>query len=216
MQKMGRTLTTVVRVLLLARSLALVRVSTLNDVQIRDNALGLAPLVKAFARRGARSANTYVLEPKIDAPTARRETASLLKKKGDDGQLFVARDGEDLLGMALLRAGDPQMLDMIAVGDRARDRGVGKKLLKEVAKSAAQRGSTLELEVEKFNEAGKRFFERQGFVQTGMRQELRVMTKQLANPLAAPALAAALAAALAGGAALLDPELVPLGLRLGA
>ena len=86
----------------------------------------------------------------------------------------------------------------------------------EVAKSAAQRGSTLELEVEKFNEAGKRFFERQGFVQTGMRQELRLMTKQLANPLAAPALAAALAGALAGGAALLDPELVPLGLRLGA
>ena len=61
--------------------------------------------------------------------------------------------------------------------------------------------------MEKFNESGLRFFERNGFVQTGRRKDLRVLTKALAKPLGPRAVAMfallpAIVAAGAGGWAL--------------
>ena len=188
--------------LLLFQSTAALTFKTLNADQMRDSYRELAPLVKGFAQRGARSANTYVIEAALDEPTARKETASLIRRVGD-GTLCVACDRADILGMAVLRPGEPQTLDVIAVATKARDRGVGKKLLAQVTKLAARAGGgDLQLEVEKFNESGLRFFERNGFVQTGRRKDLRVLTKALAKPLGPRAVAmfALLPAIVAAGA----------------
>ena len=137
--------------LLLVQSTAALTFKTLNADQMRDSYRELAPLVKGFAQRGARSANTYVIEAALDEPTARKETASLIRRVGD-GTLCVACDRADILGMAVLRPGEPQTLDVIAVATKARDRGVGKKLLAQVTKLAARAGGGgVDLEFEKLN-----------------------------------------------------------------
>ena len=92
--------------LLLFQCTAALTFKTLNADQMRDAYRELAPLVKGFAQRGARSANTYVIEAALDEPTARKETASLIRRVGD-GTLCVACDRADILGMAVLRPGEP-------------------------------------------------------------------------------------------------------------
>lgn len=160
------------------------RVQQFNEMQIRENYRGLAPLVQSFSARSARTTQV-VLESTLDEPTARKQTASLIRNVGDDGSLLVASgDRGDFLGMAIVRSTEPPMLDVIAISPNARNKGAGRKLLREVERFAGKRGSkSIELEVEKFNVDGRRFFESCGFTESGQRKDLTVLTKAIRKPL---------------------------------
>ena len=184
-----------------SRAIQFTRVQRFDEAQIRANYLEIASLVRSFGGRGAgaRDGVSVVLAPQIDEAGARRDSATLLKRLGADGELLVARRGGGLVGFALVR---DRTLEVVEVAPASRGGGVGKSLLAAAERAAASSGApALDVEVEKYNSNGRRFFERNGYRETGRRRDLAILSRPVRRaPIQVGLAAAALAAAAVAGA----------------
>ena len=85
---------------------------------------------------------------------------------------YIAMDGEKLIGYAgMWRILDEGHITNIAVASNYRRTGVGQALLDKIIKEAEKlKISTLLLEVRASNNAARRFYEKNGFIEVGLRR----------------------------------------------
>ncbi len=98
-------------------------------------------------------------------------TAWCRASSGDAELVFVAREGQTLVGFAAVRivVGEAE-LDAIAVAEDGRRRGLGRAILQRVVDELAARGvAILRLEVRAGNAAARALYATLGFSEEGLR-----------------------------------------------
>ena len=97
----------------------------------------------------------------------------IMRKIEDINTIFrVAVDGGQVLGYAVLQCVVPEAeLEQIAVAQVARQKGIGRRLLEDIATEARGRSiETIHLEVRAGNEAAVALYRRLGFEAVGLRK----------------------------------------------
>ena len=109
-------------------------------------------------------------------PDLQRQGLELILARPSSGQVFVARDGADVLGMVSLlftvstALGAPVcwLEDMVVRGD-ARGRGIGSRLVAQALAHAHGRGfARVTLLTDADNAGARRFYQRHGFAASDM------------------------------------------------
>jgi RimJ/RimL family protein N-acetyltransferase len=109
-------------------------------------------------------------------PTFEEELAFVREYAGENAALFVAVDGERIVGnLAVAAHGHPEIAHGAALGISVlapwRGQGIGSRLLDTaIAWASERRLRRLELEVRSNNPRARRLYERKGFVLEGVRR----------------------------------------------
>jgi diamine N-acetyltransferase len=127
----------------------------------------------AGAEEFHRSALPHIFREPAELLPSRSFYAALVN--GPDSALFVAEEGDELIGFVTVREerapDDPllaprrfAMVDMLAVGSDRRRRGIGRALMEATHRWAENRGlEELELNVWEFNQRAIAFYEALGY-----------------------------------------------------
>lgn len=125
-------------------------------------------------KRGQR---TSVREAKTEGPSGSERAEALLSLCGKaqrEGTVLVAQEGDELLGVAVLRLGaaDAEILALVTDPNH-RHRGVGRQLVLEMARRARQAGcARLRVRVAKTDDGVLGFFRGLGFDDTHLALDL--------------------------------------------
>lgn len=138
----------------------------LDDAKISDIAQMAALIGLLFEFEGEFSPNREKQERAL----------RLILEQPHIGRLFVARKGEEIVGMVSLlftvstyTGGPAVILEDMVVPEPFRKMGIGTMLLKHVIAFAARNGySRITLLTDRVNEAARRFYERHGFTLSEM------------------------------------------------
>lgn len=103
-----------------------------------------------------------------------RALLSLCGQSTREGTVLIAQEGDELLGVAVLRLGDPHAEILALVTDpNARHRGVGRLLVLEMSRRARVAGcSLLRVRVSKTDDGVLGFFAALGFDETHLALDL--------------------------------------------
>jgi ribosomal protein S18 acetylase RimI-like enzyme len=121
-----------------------------------------------MSRRGQRTSVIEVVNEKAQA------LLSLSGQSTREGTVLVAQEGDELLGVAVFRLGDPHAELLALVTDpNARHRGVGRRLVLEICRRARQAGCRwLRVRVPKTDDGVHGFFRGLGFDETHLALDL--------------------------------------------
>jgi ribosomal protein S18 acetylase RimI-like enzyme len=119
-------------------------------------------------RRGQRTSVREAVNEKAEA------LLSLCGQSTREGTVLIAQEGDELLGVAVLRLGDPHAEILALVTDpNARHRGVGRQLVLEMCRRARAAGCRLlRVRVSKTDDGVHGFFRSLGFDDTHLALDL--------------------------------------------